>query len=204
MAARLLLVMDSVGCGGAPDAADFGDDGANTWGHIALACAEGRAEDGPQRAAAGADPGAARARAGDPPRLGARDRAAGNHRGPLGRRDRGLRGKDTPSGHWELAGVPVPWEWHYFPARSRRSRSRSPGRWSRAPGCRGCSATATPRACRSWEWGEEHLATGKPIVYTSADSVLQIAAHEERFGLERLYAVCRTPPRSCIRCGSAG
>ena len=116
MPRALLMVMDSAGCGGAPDAAEFGDAGANTLGHIVQACAEGRAEEGrsgplhvPNLAALG---------------LGAALRLASDIALPgLDAPPRGLwgaatevsRGKDTPSGHWELAGVPVPWEWHYFP-----------------------------------------------------------------------------------------
>ncbi|HVH02850.1 MAG TPA: phosphopentomutase, partial [Amaricoccus sp.] len=111
-----LLVLDSVGCGGAPDAAAFGDAGANTLGHIAVACSEGRADEDrsgplhvPNMAALG---------------LGAAIRAASDIDLPgfpdtptavWGAATETSPGKDTPSGHWELAGVPVPWDWHYFP-----------------------------------------------------------------------------------------
>jgi phosphopentomutase len=192
MARAILMVMDSVGCGGAPDAAEFGDEGANTLGHIALACAEGRAEEGrsgplhvPHMAALG---------------LGAAIRLASGLETGLPEPVRGFwgaateisRGKDTPSGHWELAGVPVPWEWHYFPRTVPAippdvldpiiARGDLPGTL--------CNAHAAGMPVIR-EFGVEHLATGKPILYTSVDSVLQIAAHEEHFGLERLYDLCR-------------
>jgi phosphopentomutase len=111
-----LIVMDSVGCGGAPDAGAFGDAGANTLAHIAQACAAGRAEDGrsgPLRMPVldGLGLGAA-------VRLASGDPVPGLDAVPAGRwgaASEVSRGKDTPSGHWELAGVPVPWDWAYFP-----------------------------------------------------------------------------------------
>jgi phosphopentomutase len=102
------------------------------------------------------------------------------------------RGKDTPSGHWEIAGVPVAFEWGYFPPDEPSfpaaltdtlvARAGLPG----ILGNRHASGTEIID-----ELGAEHLRTGKPILYTSADSVLQIAAHEDSFGLERLYETCR-------------
>jgi phosphopentomutase len=100
-------------------------------------------------------------------------------------------GKDTPSGHWEMAGVPVLYEWGYFrdpqntfpPPLLERLMAEG-----RLPGVLGnCHASGTEIIARL---GEEHMRTGKPIVYTSADSVFQIAAHEETFGLERLIDLC--------------
>ena len=162
MARAFLIVMDSVGCGGAPDAADFGDAGANTLGHIAAACAAGRAEDG--RSGPAADAGAGRgwalARRSGWPRA---QRRRGWTRCPQGRWGAATevsRGKDTPSGHWELAGVPVPWDWTYFPD----TVPAFPDRiwWPRSAGWRGptaSSATAMPRACRSsTSIGAEHHA----------------------------------------------
>ena len=116
MTRAFLIVMDSVGCGGAPDAAAFGDAGANTLAHIAQACAAGRAEDGrsgPLRMPVldGLGVGAA-------VRLAAGDATPGLDAVPAGRWGAATevsRGKDTPSGHWELAGVPVPWDWTCFP-----------------------------------------------------------------------------------------
>jgi phosphopentomutase len=100
-------------------------------------------------------------------------------------------GKDTPSGHWEIAGVPVLFDWGYFkgkqgafPAELLQQLIERAG----LPGVLGnCHASGTTIIA---ELGDEHVATGKPIVYTSADSVFQIACHEEAFGLERLYDLC--------------
>ena len=116
MARAFLIVMDSVGCGGAPDAADFGDAGANTLGHIAAECAAGRADigrQGPLRM-----PHLDALGLGAAIKLASGQTAAGFSATPKGRWGAATevsRGKDTPSGHWELAGVPVPWDWTYFP-----------------------------------------------------------------------------------------
>jgi phosphopentomutase len=189
----MLLVLDSVGCGGAPDAADFGDEGANTLGHIVQACAAGRAEDG--RRGPLHVPNLARLG------LGAAIRAASDidlpgfaepPDGLWGAATETSLGKDTPSGHWELAGVPVPWDWHYFP----KADPAIPREITEAVADR---ANLPGTLCNNHyagipvihDFGAEHLATGKPIFYTSADSVLQIAAHEDRFGLDRLLELCR-------------
>lgn len=186
--------MDSVGCGGAPDAADFGDAGANTLGHIALACAEGRAEEGRS--------GPLRMPVLDRLGLGAAIRLASGLKAPgLGARGapEGLwgaatevsRGKDTPSGHWELAGVPVPWKWHYFPDEIPAFPPEITAEVCRLAGTAGilgnCHASGVPII---EEHCAAHLRTGWPICYTSADSVFQIAAHEEAFGLDRLLKLC--------------
>jgi len=193
MARALLMVMDSVGCGGAPDAADFGDAGANTLGHVVAACAAGRAEEwrsGPLRVPVLASLGLApaiRAASGAAtpgiPEPAAAVWAAATEVS---------RGKDTPSGHWELAGVPVPWDWHYFPRTDPAIPESVTGPLIARTGLPGtlCNAHSSGMPVLRG-FGVEHIATGKPILYTSADSVLQIAAHEERFGLERLYEVCR-------------
>ncbi len=193
MARAFLIVMDSVGCGGAPDAAAFGDAGSNTLGHIALACAEGRADEG--RAGAlrlpvldGLGLGAAiKVASGlDAPGLGA------SPRGRWGAATEVSKGKDTPSGHWELAGVPVPWDWAYFPDTVPAFPPDLVAEVCRLAGVEGilgnCHASGTEIIDRL---GAEHLRTGWPICYTSADSVFQIAAHEEAFGLERLVNLCR-------------
>jgi phosphopentomutase len=101
-------------------------------------------------------------------------------------------GKDTITGHWEIAGVPVPFDWGYFPhtiPAFPKALMDELIRRCNLPGLLAlCHASGTQVI---EDFGEEHLRTGKPIAYTSADSVLQIAAHEEAFGLERLYEVCR-------------
>ncbi|MDK3019977.1 phosphopentomutase [Pseudodonghicola flavimaris] len=197
MTRAFLVVMDSVGIGGAPDAGRFfngetPDTGANTLAHIARACAEGRADQGrcgplrlPHLDALG---------------LGAAIRLASGAVAPgLGAVPQGLwgaasevsPGKDTPSGHWELAGLPVPWDWHYFPDTRPAFPPELSAAVARAAGTDGilgdCHASGTEILDRL---GGEHIRTGWPICYTSADSVFQIAAHEERFGLDRLLTLC--------------
>jgi phosphopentomutase len=192
MARAFLIVMDSVGCGGAPDAADFGDEGANTLGHIALACATGRAEQGrsgplhmPVLDGLGLGAAIKAASGFDAPGLGAVPQ------GRWGAATEVSRGKDTPSGHWELAGVPVPWDWTYFPDTRPAFTPDLTALVARLAGTEGilgnCHASGVPIIAAHCE---EHLRTGWPICYTSADSVFQIAVHEEAFGLERLYRLC--------------
>lgn len=190
-----LIVMDSVGIGGAPDAdqyfnGDVPDTGANTLGHIAQYCADGLAEGGrtgplelPNLAALGLFHAEALANG--------RVLEGGNPTGTWGAAQEVSKGKDTPSGHWELAGLPVPWDWHYFPD----AVPAFPDFVTKAIcdianvdgilGNRHASGTGILN-----DFGVEHMQTGKPICYTSADSVLQIAAHELTFGLERLLGLC--------------
>ena len=192
MTRAFLIVMDSVGCGGAPDAADFGDAGANTLGHIALACAEGRADQGrsgplhlPNLDALGLGAAIELASGLKAPGLGAQPK------GRWGAATEVSRGKDTPSGHWELAGVPVPWNWTYFPDTVPAFPEDLVALVCKLAGTTGilgnCHASGVPIIA---EHCEAHLRTGWPICYTSADSVFQIAAHEEAFGLERLLKLC--------------
>ena len=198
MARAFLLVMDSVGCGGAPDAdrffnGDLPDTGANTLGHIAQACAAGQAEEGRS--------GALRLPHMDALGLGAAIRlASGDDTPGLEAKATGLwgaateqsNGKDTPSGHWELAGVPVPWDWTYFPKADPCFPPDLVDRVCAIAGTDGilgnCHASGT---LIIEELAEAHIRTGRPICYTSVDSVFQIAAHEDHFGLERLLHLCR-------------
>ncbi|WP_171228377.1 phosphopentomutase [Ruegeria sp. HKCCA4008] len=197
MSRAFLIVMDSVGIGGAPDAdrffnGDVPDSGANTLAHIAQACAEGQAEDGrsgplnlPNLDALGLG-AAARLASGDAtPGLNAEPN------GLWGCAREHSPGKDTPSGHWELAGLPVPWDWHYFPdtvPAFPADLSRAAAQAAGTEGILGdCHASGTAIIA---ELGAEHMRTGWPICYTSADSVFQIAAHEESFGLDRLLGMC--------------
>lgn len=201
MARAFILVMDSFGIGAAPDAARFGDDGADTLGHIAAACAAGQADRTGLRAGPLRLPNLARLGLGEAAMLASGVRPAGmaavaSAACAYGCAAERSRGKDTPSGHWEIAGVPVPFDWGYFPARL----PAFPDELVRAliaacdlPGILGnCHASGTEILARL---GEEHLRSGKPICYTSADSVFQVAAHEDAFGLERLYRVCETAKR---------
>lgn len=197
MARALLIVLDSVGIGGAPDADRYGDAGSDTVGHIAEACADGRGDRlglraGPLRlpnlVALGLGLACEGATGRVPPGLAseAEPQALWGHAVET------AAGKDTPSGHWEIAGVPVREAWGHFPdthpafpaelTAALIARAGLPG----ILGDRHASGTAIIDA-----FGAEHVRTGRPICYTSADSVFQIAAHEETFGLERLYETCR-------------
>ena len=193
MTRAFLIVMDSVGCGGAPDAGAFGDAGANTLAHIAQACAAGCAEDrrsGPLQMPVldGLGLGAA-------VRLASGDPTPGLDAVPAGRwgaASEVSRGKDTPSGHWELAGVPVPWDWAYFPDTLPAFPPDLLAEVCRLAGTDGTLGNCHASGTEIIDWlGAEHLQSGWPICYTSADSVFQIAAHEESFGLARLIALCQ-------------
>jgi phosphopentomutase len=202
MGRAILIVLDSVGCGGAADAASYGDAGADTLGHLAAACAEGSG------GRAGLRSGALRLPNFDALGLGLTMRASsgraapgfslGAPRGQWGYGVETSKGKDTPSGHWEIVGTPVAFDWGYFPLTIPTfppSLTAALIVEAKLPGILG-DRHASGMAIIA-ELGEEHLRTLKPICYTSADSVLQIAAHEQAFGLERLYEVCRIARRLC-------
>ena len=202
MARAILIVLDSVGCGGAEDAKAYGDEGSDTLGHIAEACALGRGNrEGlrrgplalPRLDALGLGHTIQASTGRPPPGFATAE--------PIGQWGYGVetsRGKDTPSGHWEIAGTPVDFDWGYFPETIPafpQALTAALIKEGKLPGIlanRHASGTAIIE-----EFGEEHLRSGKPICYTSADSVLQIAAHEEAFGLERLYELCRMGRRLC-------
>ncbi|THH37093.1 phosphopentomutase [Aliishimia ponticola] len=194
MARAFLVVIDSVGIGGAPDAAQFfngdvPDTGANTLGHIAQWCEQerGRPLDLPVMAGLGLGRAIEAASGMTVPALEA------PLAGAWGFATEVSPGKDTPSGHWELAGLPVPWDWHYFPDKQDSFPPDLLAAVCAAAGSAGtlgnCHASGTEIIARL---GEEHQRTGWPICYTSADSVFQIAAHEDSFGLDRLLDLCRT------------
>ena len=191
-----VLLMDSLGIGASLDAAAYGDEGANTFVHIYEHCNEGKCD----------KPGL---------RQGPLILPNLSHRGLFhaALASSGLKfvdlaslaepaayygyaveqslGKDTPSGHWELAGVPVNFEWGYFPSKPHcfpASLIEQLIAKAKLPGVLGEKHASGTTIID--ELGEEHMRTGKPIVYTSADSVFQIAAHEESFGLQGLYEVC--------------
>lgn len=197
MSRAFLIVMDSVGAGGAPDAGAFfngtrPDTGANTLGHIAEACAAGRAETG--RSGPLRMPNLGALGLGQAVRLAsgaAMPGFAAEPAGLWGAATEVSKGKDTPSGHWELAGVPVPWDWTYFPDTEPAFPPDLMAEVARQAGTEGtlgnCHASGMPII---EALGEEHLRTLWPICYTSADSVFQIAAHEEAFGLDRLLKLC--------------
>ena len=197
MARAFLFVLDSFGIGGASDAERFGDAGSNTFAHIAEACAAGLADrDGlrngplhvPNMLSLGLGQASGTATSFSPNGDGIRLSPSSFH----GAAEEISSGKDTPSGHWEIAAVPVPFEWGYFPETVPTFPADLTAaiiEQARLPGVLGdCHASGTEIIER---YGEEHIRTGKPICYTSADSVFQIAAHEEHFGLERLYELCQ-------------
>lgn len=201
MARAFLFVLDSFGVGGARDAAAYGDLGSNTLGHIAEFCAAGAADRAGLRTGPLKLPNMSSLGLLEIGRLASGDYPAGM---PLPERIFGLhgaadevsRGKDTPSGHWEIAGTPVMFDWGYFPSEGEAFPPElveaicSEGD---VPGILGnCHASGTEIIVRL---GEEHIRSGKPICYTSSDSVLQIAAHETHFGLERLIDLCKTVRR---------
>ncbi len=190
----ILVILDSFGIGGAPDAAAFGDEGANTLGHISGVCANGatsakRPVAGPLHLPYMADLGLFQAMAcanGQPV-------ATSNMFGCWAAATEKGAGKDTPSGHWEITGFPVMEPPRVF---SGKHDSFPPELINeivtnaKLPGVLGNHHASGVAVLE--ELGAEHLRTGKPIIYTSVDSVLQIAAHEEAFGLERLLELCLT------------
>ena len=190
MAKVILMVIDGFGVGQAPDAEKFGDIGANTFANLAreFEASEGRPLHLPQLASMGL--------------LELAEQATGtrvNHapvseiKGAYGYAAELSTGKDTPSGHWEMAGVPVLFDWGYF---SDKENSFSPelmAKINEATGFDGMLGNSHASGTVIIEQlGEEHIKSGLPICYTSADSVFQVAAHEEHFGLDNLYKYCET------------
>jgi phosphopentomutase len=203
MPRAVIIVLDSVGIGGAEDADKFGDEGADTLGHVAETCTAGRGDREGLRAGPLRMPNLDRLGLGKAARAstGKQMPPLGHVGAPEGRHGYAVEvsmGKDTVSGHWEIAGVPVPFAWGYFPQTiptfpkeltdALIAEAKLPG----ILGDKQASGTAIIE-----ELGEESIRTGKPICYTSADSVFQIAAHETHFGLKRLYAVCEIARRLC-------
>lgn len=186
MGRAIILVMDSFGIGATDDADRFGDVGANTLGSIAERRAAGAS--GPLKLPNLSRLGlmhAATESAGEVPQGCSTDVDV---IGAYGYASELSTGKDTPSGHWEIAGVPVLFDWGYF---TKKTDTFPPELLEKLieradlPGVLGnCHSSGTTIIA---ELGEEHMASGKPIVYTSADSVFQIACHEESFGLQNLY-----------------
>jgi phosphopentomutase len=172
------IVLDGVGAGELPDAAQYGDAGSNTLGNLARR----RAVKLPNLETWGlgnitAIPGVA-------------PRPAGKGEGAFGRAVELSNGKDTTSGHWEMAGLVVRKPFATYPTGFPKEIV---DRWVREnglPGVLGNKAASGTEIIA--ELGDEHVRTGKPILYTSADSVWQVAAHETAFGLERLYSVCKS------------
>ncbi|MRJ41762.1 MULTISPECIES: phosphopentomutase [Idiomarina] len=188
MARAIVIVLDSFGIGAAADADKFGDVGADTFGHIAEHVAlQGKGLAIPNLMTLGLGEAYYGATGEQPAGIS----PAAEILGKFGWAQELSSGKDTPSGHWEMAGVPVLFDWGYFldqqnsfPAELLEQLIEH----AELPGILGnCHASGTTII---QNLGAEHMQSGKPIVYTSADSVLQIAAHEQSFGLQRLYQVC--------------
>jgi phosphopentomutase len=196
MPRAFIIMMDSFGVGATSDADRYGDAGADTLRHIAEYCAQGKADKVGLRSGPLYLPHLIRLGLNEVAKLSqgtpipgfATDIAIA---GVYGCAEEKSLGKDTQSGHWEMAGVPVLFEWGYFkpdypsfpPALLSAFIEKSG-----VPGVLGNKHASGTMIIQ--ELGVEHQKTGQPIVYTSADSVFQIAAHEESFGLAKLYALC--------------
>jgi phosphopentomutase len=170
----VLMVLDSAGIGEMPDAANWGDAGADTLGHIL----ESRKVNLPNLQKLGL--GNIRPLQDLP--------ALANPIGNYGKCTLKSNGKDTTTGHWEMAGIVLKKAFPTFPQGFPQriiseftERAQVPGVLANVP----ASGTEIIK-----QFGEEHIKTGKPIIYTSADSVFQIAAHEEIIPIERLYEIC--------------
>ncbi len=189
-----IMVLDSFGIGCSKDAEKYGDQGSDTLGHIAEKCANGEANTGrtgnltlPNLTQLGLAE-AARESTGHYPKG---MESKGPIIGAYGYASEISTGKDTPSGHWEIAGVPVLFDWGYFTQLTNSfpkelldnivARAKLTGYLGN------CHSSGTQILD---ELGEEHMKSGKPIFYTSADSVFQIACHEETYGLDKLYDLC--------------
>jgi len=195
MKRAIILVLDSFGIGATEDAPSFGDEGANTLGHIAEQCALGKANINrcgslklPELTQLGLMH-AAKESAGEFPMACPTEIEL---TGAYGHAKELSSGKDTSSGHWEMTGVPVLFDWGYF---TDKENSFPPAllqafiEKADLPGVLGnCHASGTEIIARL---GEEHMKSGKPIVYTSGDSVFQIACHEDSFGLARLLEISK-------------
>lgn len=171
-----VLVLDSLGVGELPDAADFGDEGSHTLDHIVES-------NGPLEIPRLIELGLGHiAGVTSLPR-------DGTPQGAFGRMNEASPGKDTSTGHWEMMGCPLTTGFPVFPDGFSDEIIDA---FLAKTGLEGVLCNAPASGTEVLErLGAEHVRTGKPIVYTSADSVFQIAAHEKHFGLERLYEICQ-------------
>ncbi len=170
----LCIVLDSVGCGNAPDAGEYGDAGSNTLGHLFT------------RIPGFSLPNLARLGLGRV--LDLPGDVSVHPAASWARLTEQSAGKDTTTGHWELMGCGLDKAFATFESFPPDLVAELEARGG--VGFIGNIASSGTEILV--KLGEEHLQTGKPILYTSADSVLQIAAHEESFGLERLWTLCKT------------
>lgn len=192
----IVLLMDSFGVGASADAAKYGDEGANTLNHIAAACVAGKADQAGLRQGPLNLPNLTKLGLAKAAQVSCGTAPAGLNANAevmalYGAAQEQSFGKDTPSGHWEIAGVPVLFDWGYFVDGDDGFPKQLIADFieqAKLPGVLGVKHASGTEIIN--ELGDEHIKTGKPIVYTSADSVFQVAAHEEHFGLERLYEIC--------------
>lgn len=185
----VLVVLDGVGAGEAPDATQYGDQGANTLSNLAreFARKSGRTLNLPHLQELGLG--------NITPIQGVAPLQRGQGRGAFGRAMEASLGKDTTSGHWEMAGLVVKKAFATFP---QGFPAMIVDRWcaeNNLPGVLGNKSASGTEIIE--ELGQEHMSSGKPILYTSADSVWQVAAHEEAFGLERLLKICKSARAIC-------
>ncbi len=189
MARAIILVLDSFGIGATADADKFGDIGSDTLGNIARVRA--KSSEGPLQLPNLSKLGLMHASQESTGEFPAGVETNIEIIGAYGHAAELSSGKDTPSGHWEIAGVPVLFDWGYFSQKTNTFPAELLNELiarAELPGVLGnCHSSGTTIIA---ELGDEHVRTGKPIVYTSADSVFQIACHEEAFGLQRLYDLC--------------
>ncbi len=187
------IVLDGLGVGEAPDAAKFKDVGSDTLGNLAR-------EFSKASNASLKIPNLCKLGFGNLTQVtGSPALKAGEGMGAYGKARELSGGKDTTSGHWEMAGVPVIEPFQTYPDGFSKEILE---RWIKENDLAGilgnCSASGTEII---EQYGLEHMATQKPIVYTSADSVWQVAAHETAFGLERLYKICKSARKLCDELG---
>jgi phosphopentomutase len=184
----ILIVLDSVGIGAMPDAREFGDEGAHTLAHIAEAVGGLKLPNLQRMGLGNISP----IRGVNPV-----PRATAAH----GKAAELSKGKDTTTGHWEMAGIrvakPFPTYYDGFPDDFMARFVRE----AKVPGYLANEAASGTEIIQ--RLGDEHVRSGKPIVYTSADSVFQIACHEEHFGLARLYEICEVARKLCDDLGVA-
>jgi len=188
MTRAIILVADGLGIGSAPDAKQFGDEGANTFFHILqhIEKTRGKPLALPNLRKLGLHAACAKANGIE------LDSKEEEITGGYGYMEEISSGKDTPSGHWEMAGVPVLFDWGYFHEKSDSFPQTLLEELCDLTGVTGTLANRHAPGTDVLTWfGEEHIRSGKPICYTSTDSVFQVAAHEQHFGLERLYEFCQ-------------
>ena len=194
----IILVLDSLGLGSSDDAHLYGDEGSDTLGHIIEACESGNANSDKRKGPL-VIPNLIRWGLGEAA-IASRKEALPIDRvdpeGSFGYAKEVSAGKDTPSGHWEICGLPVPFEWGVFPKTENCFPETLINALIQEGEILGTLANKHASGTKVIEeFGEEHIHSGIPICYTSADSVFQIAAHEEHFGLERLYKLCEVAKR---------